>query len=119
MMGSQRRAFLKRRHFAPRCIGYEPQAFELMRVENKVSWFHGESDGVSGAPKILADLRDDGEVISRKTVAKMMRKLGLADICPKWWKTTTITDRADGGGIAPHRPMMIWDHLSLPTRSTR
>jgi len=45
-------------------------------LEKKVSWFHGESDGVSGAPKILADLRDDGEVISRKTVAKMMRKLG-------------------------------------------
>jgi putative transposase len=35
-----------------------------------VAWFYGESDEVSGAPRILADLPDDGEVISRKTVRK-------------------------------------------------
>ena len=64
-------------------------------IEQKVSWFHGESDEVSGSPKILADLRDDGEIISRKTVAKTMRKLGLRGICPKKWKTTTIVDHAD------------------------
>jgi hypothetical protein len=41
------------------------------------------------------DLREDGEVISRKTVAKVMAKLGLKGVCPKRWKTTTIIDRAD------------------------
>ena len=65
------------------------------RIEQKVTWFHGESDEVSGSPKILADLREDGETISRKTVAKVMRKLGLKGICPKKWKTTTIIDHAD------------------------
>jgi putative transposase len=65
------------------------------RIEQKVSWFHGESDEVSGAPRILADLRADGEVISRKTVAKAMRRLGLRGICPKRWRTTTVTDRTD------------------------
>ena len=45
--------------------------------------------------KILADLRDDGEIISRKTVAKVMRRLGLRGICPKRWRTTTIIDGAD------------------------
>ena len=65
------------------------------RIEAKVAGFHGESDEVSGSPKILADLREDGEIISRKTVAKTMRKLGLVGICPKKWKTTTITDHAD------------------------
>ncbi len=65
------------------------------RIEAKVAWFHGESDEVSGSPKILADLREDGEIISRKTVAKTMRKLGLVGICPRKWKTTTITDHAD------------------------
>ena len=65
------------------------------RIEQKVTWFHGESDEVSGSPKILADLREDGEKISRKTVAKVMRKLGLKGICPKKWKTTTIIDHAD------------------------
>jgi transposase InsO family protein len=66
-----------------------------MRIEQKVRWFYGASDEVSGAPRILADLRGDGEIISRKTVAKTMRKLGLVGICPKKWKVTTLTDDRD------------------------
>ena len=50
------------------------RAIRAERIEQKVSWFHGDSDEVSGAPRILADLREDGEVISRKTVAKTMRQ---------------------------------------------
>jgi putative transposase len=71
------------------------RAVRAMRIEAKVSWFHGDSDEVSGAPRILADLREDGEIISRKTVAKTRRKLGLRGICPKRWKTTTVTDSGD------------------------
>ncbi|WP_426977442.1 hypothetical protein ACQCSU_21500 [Pseudarthrobacter sp. O4] len=33
--------------------------------------------------------------ISRKSVAKAMRRLGLVRICPKRWKTTTVIDHAD------------------------
>jgi hypothetical protein len=65
------------------------------RIEAKVAWFHGESDEVAGSPKILMDLREDGETISKKTVAKVMRKLGLKGVCPKRWKTTTITNTSD------------------------
>ncbi len=72
-----------------------PASVRRERIEAKVAWFHGESDEVSGAPRILADLREDGEVISRKTVAKTMRRLGLRGICPKRWKTTTVTDSGD------------------------
>jgi transposase InsO family protein len=75
--------------------GPSKRAVRAERIEQKVSWFHGESDEVSGAPRILADLREDGEVISRKTVAKTMRRLGLRGICPKRWKTTTVTDPGD------------------------
>ena len=75
--------------------GPSPRALRQERIEQKVIWFHGEFDEVSGSPKILADLRDDGEVISRKTVAKVMRRLGLRGICPKRWRTTTVIDRAD------------------------
>ncbi len=71
------------------------QAVRQERVEQKIGWFHGESDEVSGSPRILADLREDGETISRKTVAKTMRRLGLRGICPKKWRTTTIVDHAD------------------------
>ena len=33
------------------------QAIRRERIEQKIGWFHGESDEVSGAPRILADLR--------------------------------------------------------------
>jgi transposase InsO family protein len=72
-----------------------PRAVRAMRIEQKVRWFHGASDEVSGAPRILADLREDGEIISRKTVAKTMRTLGLVGICPKKWKTTTVKGDQD------------------------
>ena len=54
----------------PNDWGWAPSllAVRTERIEQKVAWFHGESDEVSGAPKILADLRDDGETISRKDV---------------------------------------------------
>ena len=59
------------------------RAVRAEQIEAKVAWFHSDSDEVSGTPRILADLRADGEVISRKTVAKTMRKLGLRGICPR------------------------------------
>lgn len=72
-----------------------PRALRAERIEAKIAWFHGESDEVSGSPRITADLREDGEIISRKTVAKTMRRLGLRGICPKRWRTTTVVDQAD------------------------
>ena len=50
------------------------RAVRTERIEQKVVWFHGGSDEVSGSQKILADLRDDGKIISRKTVAKVMKR---------------------------------------------
>ena len=78
-------------------IGRAPSPASIRRVhiEQKVAFFYGDSDEVYGAPRILADLRADGEIISRQTVATTMKRLGLAGICPKKWKTTTIIDHAD------------------------
>ena len=64
-------------------------------IGQKVSWFHGDFDEVYGSPRILADLRADGETISSKTVASAMKRLGLVEVCPKKWKTTTVIDHAD------------------------
>ena len=51
------------------------------------------SDGVYGAPRILADLRDAGERVSRKTVAASLRRQGLAGISPRRFApATTVVD---------------------------
>jgi len=73
-----------------------PAAIRRVHIEQKVALFHGDSDEVYGSSRILADLRADGEIISRKTVAATMKRLGLVGIRPKRWKTTTIIiDHAD------------------------
>lgn len=87
------------------------QAVRRERIEQKVAWFHGESDSVSGAPRILADLRADGEVISPKTLAKMMRRLGLRGTCPKRWPSTTIIDSVDAD--PPDTVNRAWDTGAL------
>ncbi len=83
------------------------RAVRAEKIEAKIAWFHGESDEVSGSPRILADLREDGEVISRKTVAKAMRKLGLRGICPRQWRTTTV--REGGDTYPPDVAQRQWD----------
>jgi putative transposase len=87
--------------------GPSARALRAERIEAKIIWFHGESDEVSGSPRIVVDLREDGEVISRKTVATAMRRLGLRGICPTKWRTTTITDTQDS--YPPDAVTRVWD----------
>lgn len=61
----------------------------------KITQSHAASDGVYGAPRILIDLRESGEIISRKTVARIMAELGLQGVFPKRFKVTTLRDNAD------------------------
>ncbi|GJF13889.1 integrase [Mycolicibacterium cyprinidarum] len=72
-----------------------PSASQQRRAEldAKVAAFHKASDGTYGAPRILADLRDDGAQVSRKTVAASLRRQGLAGISPRTFApATTIVD---------------------------
>jgi putative transposase len=62
-------------------------------LDAKVAAYHKASDGVYGAPRILADLRADGETVSRKTVAASMRRQRLAGISPRTFApATTVVD---------------------------
>ncbi len=59
----------------------------------KIKVAHDASDQVFGAPRITADLREAGEVVSRKTVAKLMRENEIRGISPRPWRpVTTIVD---------------------------
>jgi putative transposase len=55
----------------------------------KIAAFHHDSDQVYGSPRILADLREAGEHVSRKTVARLMRTAGIVGISPR--KFTPVT----------------------------
>jgi transposase InsO family protein len=62
-------------------------------LDAKVAASHAASDGVYGAPRVLADLRADGERVSRKTVAASLRRQHLAGISPRTFApATTVVD---------------------------
>ncbi len=74
--------------------GPGPRAARRAVLSEKIVALHDASDGVNGAPRIVADLRDDGESVSQKTVAKLMRDNGIAGISPRGWRpVTTIADQ--------------------------
>lgn len=78
---------------ANRGRGPTPTEQRRAELDAKVATFHKASDGVYGAPRILADLRDDGQTVSRKTVAASLRRQGLAGISPRTFApVTTIVD---------------------------
>src|SRR5699024_115308 len=71
-----------------------PRARRNEDLLGKIRRFHADSEGVNGAPRILADLREDGEVVSRKTVAKLMRDNEIREISPRPWRpVTTLPDQ--------------------------
>ena len=78
----------------------------------KIRQFHTDSDGVNGAPRITADLREDGEVVSQKTVAKLMRRNEIRGISPRPWRpVTTLPDQVPH--TLPDRVGRVFDHGAL------
>jgi transposase InsO family protein len=55
----------------------------------KIAAFHAESDGTYGSPRIHDDLREDGEKLGRKRVARLMQAQGLSGNAPKQFRRTT------------------------------
>ena len=79
--------------------GPSPTQVRRDLIDAKVKHFHDASDQVYGSPRILADLRDVGVTVSRKTVAASMRRQHLAGISPRrFTPVTTVID------LDAHRP---------------
>jgi len=70
-----------------------PRTARRAELAVQITTFHKASDGVNGSPRILADLREAGQVVSRKTVAKIMAEQGIQGISPRpWTPATNIAD---------------------------
>lgn len=53
---------------------------------------HAGSDGIYGAPRVHSDLRDQGERVGRKRIARLMRQAGLQGVSRRKWYRTTVRD---------------------------
>jgi len=64
-------------------------------LTNMIKFWHKRSYGTYGAPRIHADLRDDGIRIGRKRVARLMRAAGLVGVTRRRHIVTTKRDSED------------------------
>jgi transposase InsO family protein len=64
------------------------------RLAARIQTVHRESDGTYGVPRITAELRDDGERINHKRIARVMRSIGLAGVRLRRRHRTTVADPA-------------------------
>nr|WP_107473458.1 IS3 family transposase [Streptomyces sp. NRRL S-813] len=62
------------------------------RLAARIRAVHRESDGTYGVPRITAELRDDGERINHKRIARVMRSIGLTGVRLRRRHRTTVAD---------------------------
>lgn len=64
------------------------------RLAIRIRAVHQESDGTYGVPRITAELREEGERVNHKRVARVMRQAGLAGLRLRRRHRTTVADPA-------------------------
>ena len=69
--------------------GLSARAKHDVTLTAQITSFHARSDGTYGAPRILRDLREVGERVGQKRVARLMRAAGLVGVNHRRFVTTT------------------------------
>jgi putative transposase len=71
-------------------------------LRRRIEQIHEATDGIYGAPRIYAELTDEGLHVGRKRVARLLRQAGLAGVSKRrGYRTTTP------GGEAPAAPDLV------------
>ncbi|MBD9727518.1 IS3 family transposase [Streptomyces caniscabiei] len=65
------------------------------RLAARIRAVHRESDGTYGVPRITAELREAGERVNHKRIARVMRGAGLAGVRLRRRHRTTVVDPAE------------------------
>jgi putative transposase len=90
----------------------------------RIEAVHRGSRGTYGSPRVHADLAAGGERVSRKRVARLMRRAGLVGVHRRRFVTTTVRDPAAAPApdlverdFHPAGPDRLWvaDITALPT----
>ncbi|MBL1120147.1 IS3 family transposase [Streptomyces sp. 110] len=98
------------------------------QLARRIRAVHAESDGTYGVPRITAELREDGERINHKKVARVMRSVGLPGLRLRRKHRTTIPDPAAaraadliGRDFTAERPntKYVGDITYLPVTGTK
>lgn len=64
------------------------------KLAARIRAVHRESDGTYGVPRITAELREDGERVNHKRIARVMRTIDLAGVRIRRRHRTTVPDPA-------------------------
>lgn len=64
------------------------------RLAARIRAVHRDSDGTYGVPRITAELRETGERVNHKRIARVMRGAGLAGVRLRRRHRTTVADPA-------------------------
>ncbi len=64
------------------------------RLAARIRTVHRDSDGTYGVPRIAAELRETGERVNHKRIARVMRGAGLAGVRLRRRHRTTVADPA-------------------------
>jgi transposase InsO family protein len=83
-------------------------------LAEKIRAVHTASDGTYGAPRITAELHDNGLPVNHKRVARVMRRFGVRGLRLRRRVTTTIADPA-----ASKAPDLIGRDFTAPALNQR
>ena len=84
-------------------------------IQEKIQKIYDDSKQNYGSPKITETLRQDGEIISQRTVGKYMKLMGIK---AQWVKPYTVTTKSSdfssklknilNENFNPERPNAVW-----------
>src|SRR4029078_13593777 len=72
------------------------------KLQQRIKTIHHGSRQTYGAPRIHAELREEGTLVGRKRVARLMKESGLAGVS---WRKRTVTTRRDRSARPARAPV--------------